>query len=163
MQARVQRLVVARIALTFFVMASTTPLACKCGKAGRHTTTLVPSAMLGSGPQTKEPDGGVTLWGNGSLESAVPLEKGPVLITLVARGMAAAGDWPQVYIRLESRLVASVTIDAVTSTAYTVQVDAPHPGTSRLSVSLVNHVAVPGKPLEGRNLLVQKVLVRQRQ
>jgi len=162
MQARVQRFAAA-IAITFFAMASTAPLACDCGRGGRDLTILVPASMQRTGPQTAEPDGSVTLWGNGTLEAAVALAGGPLQVTVVARGTAAANEWPQVYIRLDSRIVASVTIDAIAFADYTVQFDAPRAGPSVLAISLTNHVTVPDRLLAGRNLVVQQVRVRQLQ
>jgi hypothetical protein len=135
-------------------------LAPGCRPASVALVTLLPAEMQRSGPQTKEHDGAVALWGNGSLHADVQLEEGPINISIFARGTNFGGDWPKLHITLASCIVASVTIDSQVVTEYTVQVYVARSETSALDVALVNYARAPGQPLAGRNMLVQKITLR---
>lgn len=123
----------------------------------REVLILLPETMQRSGPQTIEPGGAIAFWGNGTLHRDVPLEKGAVNVGIVARGTEFGDEWPQVQITLSSRIVASLTVDSTTPAEYEVQLQVPDTATGALDVELVNHAGVPGQPLDGRNLLVQKI------
>lgn len=117
--------------------------------------------MRQRGSHTNEEGGVVAFWGDGALESEVPLESGLVNITVVARGNQSQGQWPKIYVTLDARVVASVIVDSRSFTSYTVQANVQKAGANVLGVALMNYVGVPGKPLAGRNLSVQKVVVSQ--
>jgi len=114
-----------------------------------------------SGRHTQGQIGDVALWSNGALRCDVDVANGLLEITIFARGTNLAGEWPQVHIELGSRIVASLTIDSQQTQSYKVKVQAPHTGVNVLNLALVNHLAVPDKPLAGRNLVVEKVVIRQ--
>ncbi len=134
-------------------------LACACCSGG-GVVTLVPAAMQPSGPHTRESGGAVAFWGNGRLQSELRVGSGAVTINITARGTNAGGEWPKVRVLLATRVIGILTIDSRTLADYTLKVDTTGPGASILEVQFVNYAGVSGRPLAGRNLLVQKITVR---
>lgn len=118
--------------------------------------------MRHSGALIKALDGGVGFWGNGALEADVELNDHPVAITLSAKGNYSNGEWPKIYIELDDHIIAAVSADSNQVQDYTVRASVPHPGQNLLRLRLVNHVAVPGKPLAGRNLTIRRIVLEQR-
>lgn len=150
-----------RAAANAFVVACVTGFAWGCWQELGRIVSLVPTEMQRTGPLIGDTGGTVTFWGNGTLRSDVHVEKGPVNISIVARGTNSGGEWPQVHIALASRIIASVSVDSAVPREYTIQVQLPGAETGVLDIALVNYVAVAGRPLAGRNLLVQKITLRQ--
>jgi hypothetical protein len=127
-----------------------------------HVQTLVPAEMRRSGKLMKAPDGRMGFWGNGALETNVEFEKGPVTITVRAKGNYSNGDWPKIYIALNDHVIAAILADSKQMQDYTVKASVPHRGRNLLRLRLVNHIAVPGKPLAGRNLTIARIVLEQR-
>jgi len=132
-----------------------------CRNIPSHMQTLAPIDMRRSGPQTKEADGAMALWGNGTLESTVDLAAGPVAITVSAKGTYWSGEWPKIYIELENHIIAAVSVDSNQMQDYTVQAEVPHSGANLLRLRLVNYNGTPGQPLAGRNLTIGRIVLRQ--
>jgi len=112
------------------------------------------------GAHTKEPGGAIAFWGNGTLRQSIDLRQRRVNISIVTRGINFGGEWPKLHVRLDSRIVGSITVDSCMLTEYTLHAEVPNPGTMILEVALVNYVGTPGRPLASRNVLVQNIVAR---
>jgi predicted xylan-binding protein with Ca-dependent carbohydrate-binding module len=131
-----------------------------CAKPTPAVLTLTPAKMAvvtGAWPQT---DGAVALWTNGTLQSKVYLEKGPVTITVRALGHEAGGQWPMLLVDLDSRVLSKVVIDSGTLKDFTFTANAEKTGTTVLGLSFTNHAPGP-TPIEGRNLRIERITLTQ--
>lgn len=149
-----------RIVSAAYAVGCIAGLASGCRDGPLAAVTLIPAQMQIAGRHTREPDGGITFWGNGTLQAEVHLEGGPLTITILARGNQLQGEWPKLYVTLDAEVVAGVIIDSNVLTGYSVRVNAPRRGANVLGVALVNYVDVPGQLLAGRNVAVQKIILR---
>jgi hypothetical protein len=116
--------------------------------------------MNPTGPYIADPSGGVAFWGNGGLQSKVYLEKGPVTITIRARGNTVDGEAPALLLDLEARVVGKVKIDSVFLKDYTVTTDVQHAGMTILGLSFGNYLAKP-KPIDSRHVYIEMVTVNR--
>lgn len=104
-------------------------------------------------------DGAVTFWENGSLESKVRLDKGPIVITVRALGNRVDGESPVLLIDLDGRKVGRLVIDTQGHPKdFSLKAEALNSGTALLRLSFDNHVAKE-IPLQGRWLVVQNVSI----
>ena len=148
------------IGLTRTLVGFVLVASCGCSKPTPTMLTLAPAGMNPQGPCIADASGGVAFWGNGSLQSKAYLEKGPVTITMRARGNTVDGEAPVVLVDLEARVVGKLVIDSPAIKDFTFTTSAQDSGVAVLGITFSNHLAKPN-PLEGRYLYIEMVSVKQ--
>jgi predicted xylan-binding protein with Ca-dependent carbohydrate-binding module len=130
-----------------------------CTKAPPAVLTLTPAKMatITGWPQ---PDGAVALWTNGTLQSKVYVERGPITITVRALGHQTGGQWPMLVVDLDGQVLSTLVIDSGTLKDFSFTTKAEKTGTAVLGLSFTNHVPGP-TPIEGRNLRIQLITITQ--
>jgi hypothetical protein len=146
------------LALAAAIVAA--PLSSSCSNPSPSTLTLAPAGMNATGKPFVFPNGAVTFWGPGKLQSKLHLEKGPVTITIRARGNQFANEWPIILIDLEARVVGKLTIDSSKLKDYSVTASVQNTGTTLLGVTFTNHAAAPQR-IASRNLRIESVTIVQ--
>jgi pimeloyl-ACP methyl ester carboxylesterase len=128
------------------VNVATSSLACT------GTTTYEAESMFHStGGATT---GGWNLWSNGYLSAQHPFG-GATTVRVMARGMLAAGAWPQLTLSVEGRTLGSIAVASAQWTEYSFAVEVGA-GAKELRISFTNDFL---SGTEDRNLLVDKVVV----
>jgi hypothetical protein len=116
--------------------------------------------MSPKGKTTMEPDGAVTFWREGTLESKVYLKQGPVTITVRCSGNTVNGEAPQVVVDLGSREVGTLSITSTESKIYTLTTAVPDSGTTQLQLKFANGAEGPNLT-QTRALRVDMVTLAQ--
>ncbi len=152
----------------FFALSFTTSVAVGCCAAlifgcaePPPALVLVPSEMQAGGKHTDEANGGIAFWGHGGLLSEPELSKGPLHVTLLARGNRADGEWPRIDLELNGQVLARIAIESRQLRRYTMVVQSQRSGPGVLELSLSNGLELPGDPLAGRNVMIAEVILRQ--
>jgi hypothetical protein len=115
--------------------------------------------MNPTGKYTASTSAAVTFWGNGALRLRLFMEEGPLMVTLRAGGNVADGEGPRVVVRIDGRVVDTLTIDSTQHREYAVSTRLADTGTKVLEIAFANYVAKP-HPLDGRTLYIESVSVR---
>ncbi|MGD0949657.1 MAG: carbohydrate-binding domain-containing protein [Candidatus Binatia bacterium] len=133
---------------------------CACSNWEPTGESLVPAQMSRTAGMASA-DGAVTFWENGSLESKVRLDKGPVAITVRALGNRVDGESPALLVDLDGRKVGRLVIDTQGEPKdFSLKAEALNTGTELLRLSFDNYVAKE-VPLQSRWLVVQRVSIDQ--
>ena len=117
-----------------------------------NTTYAARNMRASTGAATSD---GWNLWSNGTLSTDHSFKTGENLISVTARGQAAAGQWPHLTLLVDNRPLGEATVDGSTYESYDFVVNVP-PGAHQVSVRFDNDYYQNG---EDRNLYVADVSV----
>jgi hypothetical protein len=131
-----------------------------CHEQPPQLVTLAPVGMDPKGPYIADRTGALAFWGNGSLQSRVYLDKGPVAITLRARGLTVDGQAPRLRIVVGAHDLGSIDVDSRVLKDYTVNTTVDRGGTTTVKVSFDNYLPKP-RPIESRHVFIESVALQQ--